>query len=99
MVMRLVQGVMQCGILVVHIVGWGGKNALLIAGSLLQVCTKDCLCHGPFIHRVINKQALSGWVAKNHSLCPAMLADYSLNGLLPLGYPQGSLPQSTEGHF
>jgi len=54
-VMFLVQGARQCDIYVVHIVGLDGKNGGQVVGSLLQVHSKGCLCHEPFIHRVINK--------------------------------------------
>ena len=30
------RGARQCGRLVVHIVGWGGKSTLITGGSLLQ---------------------------------------------------------------
>ena len=38
--MKLVREVRQNGILVVQIVGWGGRNALTTAGSLLQDYTE-----------------------------------------------------------
>jgi hypothetical protein len=56
-VMRLVREARQCGRLVVHIVGWGGRSALTTGGSLLQ----DCVGGEPSHSKLCSAGGEKGW--------------------------------------